>query len=81
MCKLIAYAPAVTIYAAVAAPAVYVHPVMPAAAGQYSFCVHKMHLVSFLPLNKPEMVFAVFALVADAADLISVILISVLNDL
>ena len=42
--ELIATTPAVTIDAAVGAATVYVHAVPSSAAGQYSLCIHKMHV-------------------------------------
>jgi hypothetical protein len=43
MSELIALAPAVAIDASMGTAPVYIHAVIPAFAGEYSLCVHKMH--------------------------------------
>lgn len=43
MGEVVAFAPAVTVNATMRAPAVYIHPISVVLAGEYSFCVNKMH--------------------------------------
>ena len=49
MRELITFAPAVTVNTAVRTSTVYIHPIIAAASGQYSFCLNKMH--AFCPLS------------------------------